>query len=312
MPSNGYDGVITPLLTPIALVNGDERVHEPSLRALVDYQLDNGVSGLWASGTTAEFAALAHAERVASIEIVIDQAAGRVPVIANITMPSTALTIEMGRSVAGRVSAVAATPPYYYPHSQEEIKGHYRRLRDALDVPVWVYNIPVMHKTPVAPSTLADLAVEGTVEGVKDSSGAGELLAELHILRATRGFELVSTLGTTLRATTAVALGAQGIIPGLANAVPAIFSGAWEAGKTGDSEAAKAYDGQIMAAMALQTLGRSGTSAQGSVYSGLKAALVHMGILETDHVTAPFIPLTDAERAGIPAILAAVGLSNGR
>jgi 4-hydroxy-tetrahydrodipicolinate synthase len=309
MSSNGFSGVITPLLTPIT---ADERVHEPSLRSLVDYQLNNGVSGLWAAGTTAEFASLAPAERIASIEIVADHAAGRAPVIANITMPSTALTIELGRKVAGSVGAVAATPPYYYPHSQEEIKIHYRLISEALGVPVWVYNIPQMHKTPVAPVTVADLADEGVVAGIKDSSGAGELLAELHALRAGRGFQLVSTLGTMLRATTGAALGAQGIIPGLANALPAIMSGAWEAGRAGDIEAARAFDDQIVAGLKLQTLGQSGSSVPGSVYSGLKAALLHMGVIETDHVTAPFKPLTEDERGQIPGILAGLGLGNGR
>jgi 4-hydroxy-tetrahydrodipicolinate synthase len=308
MPSSDFHGVITPLLTPIT---PDEKVHEPSLRSLVDYQIDNGVSGLWASGTTAEFASFTEPERIASIEIVVDQAAGRVPVIANITMPSTALTIELGRKIASQVGAVAATPPYYYPHSQEELKTHYRLISDALGTPVWVYNIPQMHKTAVAPTTVADLASEGVVSGIKDSSGAGELLAELHVLRASRGFELVSTLGTMLRATTGLAIGAQGIIPGLANAIPAILSRAWEAGRVGDAETARTCDALIMAGLKLQTLGQSGSSVPGSVYSGLKAALVYMGVIETDHVTAPFIPLTDEERAQIPGILKGLGLDAG-
>ena len=305
MNSSGCGGVITPLLTPIT---EDEKVYEPSLRNLVDYQLDNGVSGLWASGTTAEFAALTDSERIRSIELVADQAAGRVPVIANISMSSTSLTIELGRSVARLVAAVAATPPYYYPHSQQELKDHYRRIRQALGVPLWVYNIPQMHKTVVAPSTIADLAEEGVVEGVKDSSGDGESLAQLHTLRSSRGFELVSTLGTTQRATTAAALGAQGIVPGLANAVPAIFAQAWEAGRVGDSEVARACDDRIVTAMRLQTLARDGASAQGSVYAGLKAALMHMGVIAADHVTAPFRKLTDSERREIPEILGRLGL----
>ncbi len=305
MTGQRHGGVITPLLTPLT---ADGRVHEPSLRSLVDYQLAGGVRGLWASGTTAEFAALAEPERRASIEVAADQAAGRAPVIANITMPSTELTIGLGRSVAAGVAAVAATPPYYYPHSQGEIGDHFRRIRDALGVPVWVYNIPQMHKTPVAPATLADLAAEGVVEGVKDSSGSGELLAQLHALRCARGFELVSTLGTTQRATTAFALGAQGIVPGLANAVPAVFARAWEAGEAGDAAAARQCDERIVSAMRLQELAGAGASVQGSIYAGLKAALVCMGVIETDFVTAPFRTLTRAERGPIPGILASLGL----
>lgn len=304
---DNYNGVITPLLTPITR---DERVHEPSLRRLVSYQIDNGVSGLWASGTTAEFAALSVAERISSIEVIVDEASGRVPTIANITMPSTGLTIDFGSRISGLANAVAATPPYYYPHSQGEIKDHYRRIQDALTDPVWVYNIPQMHKTAVTPDTLADLADDGVVEGVKDSSGTGELLAALHVLRATRGFELVSTLGTTQRATTAFALGAQGIVPGLANAIPAIFARAWAAGHAGDLEAVRTCDELIVIAMGLQSLVNTGMSAQGALYAGLKAALVEIGVLDTDHVTAPFRPLTQEERREIPAILERLGLCN--
>lgn len=307
MTASGCGGVITPLLTP---VTDQMKVHEPSLRSLVDYQIEGGVSGLWASGTTAEFAALSALERLRSIEIVASQADGRVPVIANISMPSTSETIDLGQAVATKVTAVAATPPYYYPHSQLEIMQHYRLIRGAVDAPLWVYNIPQMHKTPVLPWALADLATQGVVEGVKDSSGDGETLAHLHALRAARGFSLVSTLGTTQRATTAAALGAQGIVPGLANAVPRVFSAAWEAGLSGDMEAARVCDDLIAKAMRLQTRGASGMSAQGQVYAGLKAALLHLGIIQTDHVTPPFRRLTDAERMDIPGILGEVGLGD--
>ena len=115
-----------------------------------------------------------------------------------------------------------------------------------------------------------------------------------------------------LRATTAVTLGAQGIIPGLANALPAIMARAWEAGRIGDVETARACDAQIVAGLRLQTLGKSGSGVQGSVYSGLKAALLHMGVIKTDHVTAPFKPLTDEERGQIPGILAGLGLGKSR
>ena len=176
-------------------------------------------------------------------------------------------------------------------------------------MPLWVYNIPQMHKTAVAPTTLADLAEEGVVEGVKDSSGDGESLAQLHALRSRRGFELVSTLGTTQRATTAAALGAQGHRPrGWRMRYPPSSPRRGEAGRVGDSEMARACDDRIVAAMRLQTLARNGASVQGSVYAGLKATLMHMGVIEADHVTAPFRKLTDGERREIPEILALLGL----
>jgi 4-hydroxy-tetrahydrodipicolinate synthase len=107
-----------------------------SLRRLVDFQLRSGVHGLWAMGTTAEFASFSADERAAAIETVIDTAAGRVPVIANVSDASTRATIEHGRrALRAGADGIAATPPYYYPHSQDELLVHYRVIRQAVDLP---------------------------------------------------------------------------------------------------------------------------------------------------------------------------------
>ncbi len=194
MGGSVFKGVITPLLTPI---DKEEKIDEKSLRKLVKYQLSNGVHGLWASGTSSEFPALREEERVKTIQLVVDEVNGKVPVIGNVTMPSTRLTVELAKQIIGNgVSAIAATPPYFFSHTQTEIADHYRAIRHSVDVPLWIYNIPVMHKTPVAPSTVATLASEGVISGIKDSSGTGELLTELHILRDNRGLDLCWTLGT--------------------------------------------------------------------------------------------------------------------
>ena len=166
-----FQGIIVPILTPL---NGDESVDTRSLRRLVDYLLDAGVYGIWASGTTGEFPALPDADRVLTIETVVDQVAGRVPVIANISNPSTRLTVDLARAVEeSGVDGIAATPPYYYANAQDEITDHFRHIHDRVPLPLWVYHIPQNVKTAVAPGTVAALAAEGAVVGIKDSSGAG-------------------------------------------------------------------------------------------------------------------------------------------
>ena len=89
-------GVIVPILTPL---NDDESVDTASLRRLVNYLIDNGAHGIWVSGTTGEFAALSDRERVASIEAVVDEVDGRVPIIGNVSQPSTKLSIELAMAV---------------------------------------------------------------------------------------------------------------------------------------------------------------------------------------------------------------------
>ena len=180
MANNCMRGVIVPILTPL---HSDETVDVESLRRLTRYLLDNGVHGIWASGTTGEFPSLSDKERLISIETVVDEVAGRVPVIGNISGSSTQHSVGLAMSVQeSGLDGIAATPPFYYPHAQDEILDHYRYISDRTGPPLWVYNFPQMVKTAVAPGTLATLASTGAVVGVKDSSGSGEPLAELSVL----------------------------------------------------------------------------------------------------------------------------------
>ena len=140
MSDKQIQGVIVPMLTPL---NPDETVDVPSLRSLVNYLIDNGVHGIWASGTTGEFANLPDSERVRSMEAVVDEVAGRVPVIGNISSVSTQMSVTLAQEVSELgMDGIALTPPYYYPDSQDELMDHYRYTRDSVGVPLWVYNIP--------------------------------------------------------------------------------------------------------------------------------------------------------------------------
>ena len=308
MSDSLFKGIITPLLTPI---DQQEKIDEKSLRKLVKYQLSNGVHGLWASGTSSEFPALREEERVKTIQLVVDEVNGKVPVIGNVTMPSTRLTVELAKqSIGNGVSAIAATPPYFFSHTQTEIADHYRAIRHSVDVPLWIYNIPIMHKTPVSPSTVATLASEGVISGIKDSSGTGELLTELHILRDNMGFDLCSTLGTSVRVGVALALGAQGVVPALANVIPGIFVDIWNSSESSNFEKIKLLNEKVMTALQLGLLRKPPESTQGSIFSGYKKALVELGIIEFDFVTKPHKPLTTDEAKSIPSILSKLNINN--
>ncbi len=308
MSSNDFKGVIVPILTPL---NHDETVDVGSLRRLVNYLIDNGVHGIWAGGTTGEFAALSDEQRVLSIETIVDEVGGRIPVIGNISAPGTEMAVTLGRAVQeSGLDGIAATPPYYYPCAQDELLDHYRYIRDSVGLGLWVYNIPVTVKTVVEPTTIAQLAGEGTVVGVKDSSGAGELLAQLNVLCDQGRFSLYRFLGTVWRITSTAEVGGHGVIPGIANLVPAIVTKAWEAGERGDREAVRDYDAKLMSATRVMRLGQGG-SANASSYSGMKSALALMGVIDHDTVTRPLRPLTEEEKAPIPELLVDVGLMSG-
>ena len=307
MANRDIQGVIVPILTPL---NSDETVDVESLRRLTRYLLENGVHGIWASGTTGEFPALTDRERLISIETVVDEVAGRVPVIGNISGGSTQHAVNLAKSVEeSGLDGIAATPPYYYPNAQDEILDHYSYISDNVGPPLWVYNFPQMVKTAVAPDTLATLAGAGAVAGVKDSSGAGEVLAELNILCDQGGIGLLRFLGTLFRITTARSVGAQGVIPGIANLVPAIAVRGWEAGEAGDQETARECDAMLVVAAKVMHLSKGGGPNAASL-SGMKSALKLMGVIDQDTMSRPLTPLTEEEKQQIPAILKELELAN--
>ena len=307
MTDKQIQGVIVPMLTPM---NPDETVDIPSLRSLVNYLIDNGVHGIWASGTTGEFANLPDSERIRSMEAVVDEVAGRVPVIGNISSASTQMSVSLAQEVSELgMDGIALTPPYYYPDSQDELMDHYRYARDSVGVPLWVYNIPQTVKTAVEPSTIAALAAEGTVVGVKDSSGAGELLAQLNVLCDQGEISLLRFLGTVFRVTSAGSVGVHGVIPGIANLVPAVCARGWEAGEAGDADTVRECNAQLIKAQKVGAVAKGG-GANAASFGGMKAALKHMGVIEHDTISRPFRPLTDEEKAQIPPILDELGLNS--
>ena len=301
-------GVIVPILTPL---NNDETVDVPSLRRLVNYLIDSGAHGIWVSGTTGEFANLSDEQRLISIETVVDEVAGRVPIIGNVSGASTQLSLNMALAVQEMgLDGVAVTPPYYYPNAQDELLDHYRYISDRSGLPLWVYNIPSTVKTAITPGTVATLASEGAVVGIKDSSGAGELLAELNILCEQGDLKLLRFLGTVFRITVAGGVGVDGVIPGLANLAANASARGWEAGEAGDAATVRECNAKLLIAGKIATLAKGG-GANAASFAAMKSALKMMGVLDNDTVSRPLRPLTEDEKKGIPAILEELGLSNG-
>ena len=308
MAGKDIRGVIVPILTPL---NSDESVDTSSMRRLVNYLLDNGAHGIWVSGTTGEFANLTNKQRLISVETVVDEVAGRVPIIGNISCPSTQLSLERALAVQEMaLDGIAVTPPYYYNNAQDELLDHYRYISDRSGLPLWVYNIPPTVKTIVEPNTIATLAAEGAVVGVKDSSGSGEPFAQLNVLCEQGNLNLLRFLGTVSRITTSTALGADGVIPAIANLAASASARGWEAGEAGDMETVKECNAKLIAASKIAQLAKGG-GPNAAAFSGMKSALKHMGILDSDTVSRPLRALTEEEKKGIPAILEEAGIANG-
>ena len=165
-----FQGSLVAMVTPFH----DGKVDEGKLRELVEFHIANGTDGLVPCGTTGESPTLSHAEQKRVVEIVIQQARGRIPVVPGTGSYSTADVIEMTRHVAhaGASGALIVTP-YYNKPTQQGLYEHYRAIAEAVpDLPLIVYNIQGRTAVNVETETLARLAQIPNIVGVKEASGS--------------------------------------------------------------------------------------------------------------------------------------------
>lgn len=306
MPAS-FHGIFTPLITPI---NPDETPDLSAAKRLVRFQLDGGVHGLWVLGTTGEFAAFDQVERAGVAEAVLDAAAGQVPVVVNISDASTRLAVRHARhAVASGADAVAATPPYYYPHAQDEVLAHYRRIRDAVDLPLFIYNIPQTVRVRVELSTAQTLAEEGTAAGIKDSQNDLEWFRQLALFVRRRGLPFSLFAGTRYLIDAALLAGGDGAIPSLANAFPDLCVAVYEAVRRADFPTAARLEARIIE---LESVAARipGGSRNAAILRFLKALLHDRGVLNTPLLTGPLRGATTEEtesiRARVGELLSAV------
>lgn len=167
--SDRITGILTPNITP---VDSAGRVDEERLRGYVDWLIERGVDGLYPNGSTGEFVRFTAAERRRIVEVVMEQTAGRVPVLAGAAEANVQATIEACEAYGAMgVRAVAIVAPFYYRLSSEGVYAYFRQIADTVSVDVTLYNIP-MFASPIEVATVIRLAADcPRVVGIKDSSG---------------------------------------------------------------------------------------------------------------------------------------------
>ncbi len=184
-----------PILTPFTK---DEALDEAALRRLVSRLVSAGIHGIMPVGSSGEFWAVDDDERYRILEIVLDEVAGRVPVLAGTCAICTRKSIALARRAeALHVDALVVLTPFYVTPTQDELTAHYSKIADSVSLPVLPYNNP--NRTggvALAPETVAHLAAEGAIVGIKDSSGNLGLVAEIinGAPRAVSTFSRVATI----------------------------------------------------------------------------------------------------------------------
>ena len=232
--TSSLSGVLVALATPFA---ADGSVDEATLRALVDRTIEGGVHGVVACGSTGEFSALTGDERRLVVETVVDQAARRVPVIAQTGSTSTTEAIQLARH-AQSVGADIIMPvaPYYEPLTLAETTHYLRRVAGSVDIPVMLYNLPAATGVDLSPDTVATLVRE--VENIRYIKNTTPDMAQAAQLIHHYG-DLVGTfIGWDTLILSALTSGAAGVMAGTANAIPAEIVAVHDAVKAGDLEAA--------------------------------------------------------------------------
>jgi 4-hydroxy-tetrahydrodipicolinate synthase len=298
-------GVIPPVCTPLT---ADGEVDVASLERLCGFLLDAGVHGLFAGGSTGEIGQLTDAARATVVATVAGVAAGQVPVLAGVIDTGTRRVIEHARAARTLgADGVVVTAPFYVKAGPAEVAAHYRAIAAAVDVPVIAYDIPsnVGYKLP--PALVAELAHEGVVTALKDSSG--DLESFRRVLAATGDIGFPCLTGSETLADLALAAGAHGVVPGLGNVDPHGYLRLYDAAGNGQWDTARAEQQRLTRLFTIIEV--PDTTRIGPISAALgafKAALKLRGVIAHAGTLPPLLPLLPAEVDEIAAIAAAEGI----
>ncbi len=291
-----FKGSLVALITPMRT---DGTVDEAALARFVDWQVREGTHGVVPVGTTGESPTLSHDEHQRVVEITIETAGDRVPVVAGTGSNSTDEAIALTRHAkdAGADAALIVTP-YYNKPTQEGLYLHFKAIADAVDLPIIIYNIPSRSVVDMSVVTMARLAKHPNIVGVKDATA--NVARPLHTRRAC-GEEFCQLSGEDHTAVAFLAAGGAGCISVTGNIAPRLCSSmheAWQEGRTADAMAIQDRLVPLHDAMFCET-------SPGPVK--FAASLLGHG---TEHCRLPLAPLEEASRAQIRAAMAEVGLLN--
>ena len=262
-------GVLPALITPL---KRDGTADEPAIHRLVDHVMKGGVSGLVPLGSTGENASLDETTRRTMLTAVVDAAAGRVPVICGVAQTHIAASrAEVQAAARLGAAAVLVAPPFYYLTDQRTVLAFYRQLAADSPLPIFLYHIPQLTKVMTEPATVATLAREGTIAGIKDSSRDFEYFENICLqTRDLPDFRIFTGSDTMLLPS--MVMGGAGTICGAANVAPAWVVRIYDDFKRGDwSAACKDQDALFELVMAVR----------GGVFpAAIKSALHLMGVCD--------------------------------
>ena len=292
--NKSFAGAGVALITPFTKSGG---LDEAALRRLVRRQVEGGIDVLVPCGTTGESVTLTDREQARVIEITLEEAGGKVPVLAGAGSNDTSKAVEKARAAAELgAHGVLSVGPYYNKPTAEGFYRHFSAIAEASTVPVVVYNVPGRTGSNIDNKTMLRLAAHRNIAGVKEASG--NLGQAMELLRdRPAGFEVLS--GDDAFTLALMALGAEGVISVAANQVPGPMHELTVACRRGDFAEARRIHNRLLKLMTLNFIESSPIP--------VKASLALFGLCEESY-RLPMCPPTDATRQALRAELQELGL----
>ena len=305
--ATALSGVIPPVCTPLT---PDFEVDTASLTRLVDHLVDGGVDGLFVLGSTSEVAFLPDGHRKTVLDTVVGHVGGQIPVLAGVIDMTVLRVLDHVRVAVGAgVDGIVATAPFYARTHPAEIATHFRSIALRAGIPLYAYDLPVAVHTKLGAELVLDLAAEGVLAGLKDSSGDEGGFRAVILGRRDRDLESFAVLtGAELTVDAAILMGADGIVPGLGNVDPHGYVRLFRAASGGDWVAARTEQERLFRLFNLVNVGGPHMGRSSSALGAFKAALYLRGIIDHPTTALPQIPLDADEIARVGKYLSDAAL----
>ena len=284
-----FTGLGTALVTPF---RHDGSIDEAAVRRLVRRQIDAGVHFVSPCGTTGEAPTLSHSEKIRVVQLVVDEAAGRVPVLAGAGGYDTREVIELAREYERiGVDGILSVTPYYNKPTQEGLFQHYTAIADSTALPIVLYNVPGRTGVNLETATVLRLSALRTIVGIKEASGSLVQMSEI-VAAAAPDFFLLS--GDDPIAVAVMSIGGRGLISVASNAVPAEMTQIIELAEHGDFAGARKLHLWLLPFLQANFVESNPIP--------VKAAMAAMGLLE-ERYRLPLVPPGQAARDRIMKVL---------
>jgi 4-hydroxy-tetrahydrodipicolinate synthase len=289
-----FKGAMTAIVTPFK--NGE--VDEEKFRELIDLQIAGGIKAIIPCGTTGESATLSHGEHDRVVEIAIDQARGRILVIAGAGSNNTAEALRLTKKAAdaGADAALLITP-YYNKPTQEGMYRHFEKIAESADIPIILYNVPGRTSVNLEPATVARLSKIPNIIGIKEAAGNMRQITDIIALC---GEDFIVLSGEDSLVYPLLCVGGRGVISVVANIVPADMSALCEEFFSGNHAKALALYNRLLPlchAMFYETNP-----------APVKTALHLMGRLDSDEMRLPLVSMSEPNRNKLKEAMMDYGL----